>query len=235
MPIEFSCPGCQRRLRVPDGTEGRLAQCPVCGLQTPIPAPGGTGASPMGHWGEPTNPTAGGYPGWPGQEIAPSEVFRTESFSPPTAELSEAAPAASFGHPVWGDDRTRQYAYSQISGPANWLAAMSAIAFGLGLVGLFLVVLGMAAEGHRAGPQGMEAIESERTTALTMIAGGLLVNLLVLFGSIKMKQLQNYPLAMTAALLAVIPCTSPCCVLSMPFGLWALVALTDPAVKAAFR
>ncbi|MCA9152419.1 MAG: hypothetical protein KDA92_24115 [Planctomycetales bacterium] len=37
MPIEFSCPNCQTRLRVPDGSSGQLAQCPNCGNQSEIP------------------------------------------------------------------------------------------------------------------------------------------------------------------------------------------------------
>jgi hypothetical protein len=138
-------------------------------------------------------------------------------------------------HPIWGDDGQRRYAYAQIRGPANWLVAMSAIAFGWILVALLLVVLGMADEAHRVGRQGLDPLRPEHTKVFMVMGGMLLLDLLVFFASMKMKHLQNYPLAMTAALLAVIPCTSPCCVLSMPFGLWALVVLTDPAVKAAFR
>ena len=40
---------------------------------------------------------------------------------------------------------------------------------------------------------------------------------------------------MTAAIVAVIPCVAPCCLLSLPFGIWALVVLGDSSVKAAFR
>ncbi|HOM18958.1 MAG TPA: hypothetical protein PLQ00_16625 [Thermoguttaceae bacterium] len=235
MPIEFRCPVCTKRLRVPDGTEGQLAQCPLCGVQSPIPGASQTGPATEDRRAEPNSPLASGYPEWSGQESVPSETFRTESFSPPVADHSEPGPAASWMHPVWGDNGQRRYAYAQIRGPANWLVAMSAIAFGWILVALLLVVLGMADEAHRVGRQGLDPLRPEHTKVFMVMGGMLLLDLLVFFASMKMKHLQNYPLAMTAALLAVIPCTSPCCVLSMPFGLWALVVLTDPAVKAAFR
>lgn len=41
MSIEFSCPGCQRTLVVPDEFAGKRASCPECGAigQIPVPAP----------------------------------------------------------------------------------------------------------------------------------------------------------------------------------------------------
>jgi hypothetical protein len=41
-------------------------------------------------------------------------------------------------------------------------------------------------------------------------------------------------MAMTAAILAIVPC-SCCCILNMPFGIWSLVVLLNEQVKAAFR
>jgi hypothetical protein len=56
----------------------------------------------------------------------------------------------------------------------------------------------------------------------------------VIFGAIKMKALENYALAMASAVLALLPC-SLCCLVSLPIGVWALVTLLNPEVKAAFR
>ncbi|HOM17096.1 MAG TPA: hypothetical protein PLQ00_07185, partial [Thermoguttaceae bacterium] len=64
----------------------------------------------------------------------------------------------------------------------------------------------------------------------------LAVAIVVLLGAIRMKNLQSYGFAMTAAILSIIPCTSPCCFLiGTPIGIWALVVLNDQTVKAAFR
>ena len=62
-----------------------------------------------------------------------------------------------------------------------------------------------------------------------------LLNALVIIGAIQMKKMKTYAMAMTAAIIAVIPCVSPLCLLGLPFGIWALVVLNNANVKTAFR
>ena len=77
-------------------------------------------------------------------------------------------------------------------------------------------------------------VPAEAILAITLVLMSL--NGLVLYGAIQMKSLKSYGLSMTAAILAMIPCvTSICCVLGIPFGIWAIVALNDPRVKSSFR
>ena len=64
---------------------------------------------------------------------------------------------------------------------------------------------------------------------------GLLVGGLILFGATKMKKLESYGLAMTVSIIAMIPCISPCCIVGLPIGIWALVVLSKPEVKGAFH
>ncbi len=60
------------------------------------------------------------------------------------------------------------------------------------------------------------------------------IYLLVAF--VQMSSLRAYKRATFAAILATIPCLcSPCFIGGIPFAIWALVVLNDPAVKAAFR
>ena len=61
------------------------------------------------------------------------------------------------------------------------------------------------------------------------------VSVLILIGALKMKKLESYGLAMTASILAMLPFVSPCCILGLPFGIWAIVALGKPEVKSAFE
>jgi len=63
----------------------------------------------------------------------------------------------------------------------------------------------------------------------------IVVCIVVLIGAIKMKGLENYGFAIAASKIALIPCIGPCCALSLPFGIWALVVLSDPAVKSSFK
>jgi len=37
-----------------------------------------------------------------------------------------------------------------------------------------------------------------------------------------------------ASILAMVPCISPCCLLGIPIGIWALVVLMKPEVQQAF-
>ena len=69
-----------------------------------------------------------------------------------------------------------------------------------------------------------------------MISGliGIAIGVVILLGALKMKKLESYGFAMAAAILAMIPCISPCCILGLPFGIWALVVLLDESVKASF-
>jgi len=64
---------------------------------------------------------------------------------------------------------------------------------------------------------------------------GIVISGLVILGTIKMRRLESYGLAMTVSILAMIPCISPCCLLGLPFGIWSIVVLNQPHVKDAFR
>lgn len=63
---------------------------------------------------------------------------------------------------------------------------------------------------------------------------GILVAGLIIFAALKMKDLEQWGLALTASILAMIPCVSPCCIIGLPIGIWCLVVLTKPEVKNAF-
>ncbi len=91
--------------------------------------------------------------------------------------------------------------------------------------------------------QSAEQIEMLRQFSTLMAGpGGLVIAVLALFcgaiillGAIRMKNLQSRGLAMTSAILGIIPCTSACCLLGMPFGIWGLVVMNDPSVRPYFK
>jgi hypothetical protein len=62
----------------------------------------------------------------------------------------------------------------------------------------------------------------------------LAMSILVLIGAAKMQSLRSFEFAFAAAILAMIPCLTPCCALGLPFGIWALVVLNKPEVKSQF-
>ncbi len=64
---------------------------------------------------------------------------------------------------------------------------------------------------------------------------GLLVALFIIYAALKMKDLKQWNLAVVASILAMLPCISPCCIIGLPIGIWSLVVLMRPDVKAAFK
>jgi hypothetical protein len=64
---------------------------------------------------------------------------------------------------------------------------------------------------------------------------GLIGTLLPIAGGICMLARRARGLAIIGALVTAVPATSPCCLLGMPIGIWALVVLLQSDVKAAFR
>lgn len=64
---------------------------------------------------------------------------------------------------------------------------------------------------------------------------GLVIDTIIAYGAVKMMKLESYGFAVGAAILAIIPCvSSPCVILGLPFGIWALVVLMNSEVRNGF-
>ncbi|MGV3754616.1 MAG: hypothetical protein ACO1QS_04490, partial [Verrucomicrobiota bacterium] len=73
-------------------------------------------------------------------------------------------------------------------------------------------------------------------TGPVMAAIGILLlgmSTLMLWGAAKMRQGEGYGLAILACILAMV--LAPANLIGLPVGIWALVVLLRPEVKAAFR
>lgn len=73
------------------------------------------------------------------------------------------------------------------------------------------------------------------TLDFTLSGVSLLVGLFILYAGVQMSRLRSRELCLVASVLAMIPCISPCCLVGLPMGVWALVTLNRPEVRAAFR
>ena len=58
---------------------------------------------------------------------------------------------------------------------------------------------------------------------------------LIIYGAIKMLKGKSFKLAKTSAILAMIPFVSCCFIIGIPIGIWSLVVLHRPDVKAYFN
>ena len=141
--------------------------------------------------------------------------------------------------PVAGAGDGRDAALQLVKGPAIGLKVTAIV--GLVLVVVGLVVNVMTLSGFHIGLQ--QIYDPQMQKLFNTLGGGLgivqdiiggIVGVIVLIGAAKMQKLQNYQFALTASIVAMVPCISPCCVFGLPFGIWALVVLNKPEVKSQF-
>jgi hypothetical protein len=86
-------------------------------------------------------------------------------------------------------------------------------------------------------PQIEQLMNQNPAVVYSLSCFSLVIGILALIGAVKMLRLQTYGLALTGAIISVIPCFGPCCCCSLlliPFGIWALVVLSDAQVKQHF-
>jgi hypothetical protein len=61
----------------------------------------------------------------------------------------------------------------------------------------------------------------------------LLLDVFTIYAGLQMRQLHGWGLSLAGAIAAMLPC-SPCCILGLPMGIWALMVLIDEEVKRSF-
>ena len=159
-------------------------------------------------------------------------------------------PPPGYGYPPpgqgWGSD-PRATAASKVKGPAIGLIVVACLWM---LYGLYEAAGTIRfANNHQklvqlyrqAGVSGeiVRMVEQNAGTIIRMALGFWAVTLclsaLTIFGAIQMLLFKSRSLAYTAAIIQLIPCISGCFIIGIPFGIWALVVLSNAEVKAAFE
>lgn len=131
-------------------------------------------------------------------------------------------------------DGNRAAIIDQLKGPAIGLMATAGIGAAFQALGLVMNLMGAGMGAFAGGNQGMPNMMSGGIGAVFNVIG-LAMSVVVFMGASKMKNAESYGFAMAAAIIAMVPCVSPCCLLGLPLGIWALVVLLKPEVKAAFQ
>jgi hypothetical protein len=122
-----------------------------------------------------------------------------------------------------------------INGPATGLMVVAILGGVLQVISLIFRLVGVSVLSNPRMPNQAWANMFAGTIGTIASLIGIAVSVLILFGAIKMKKLENYGLAMAASIIAMIPCISPCCLIGLPIGIWAAVVLSKPEVKSAFH
>jgi len=151
-------------------------------------------------------------------------------------ELIVAAPVMPSLTPVLPPSET---AASQVRGPAIFILVLS-------ILDILASLLGMASAAFNSTllptllpnlPRENIQIQQKFAFLFTLPANvvGLIMAVVCLIGALKMMKLSSYGLALTSAILTMIPCGTCCCLLNIGAGIWALVVLSKPEVKSAFH
>lgn len=145
------------------------------------------------------------------------------------------APPAFGTTPTWGP--ATGDALQMVQGPAIGLIVTAALGFLGSAAGIILNLAGVtmgALEGEHA--QDVPAWANMMSGGLGIVQSilGIVLSVVILLGALKMKKLENYTFAIIATIIAMVPCISPCCLVGLPIGIWALVVLNKPEVKGAF-
>lgn len=224
-----TCPRCGSQLELADQYLGREVRCGGC------------------------EGTFVANPDRPPDAPAPP-AFAPASVSPQTERSDWRPPSERFRRRDDDDDRPRRrgrgYARDQLETPATGLQVVAWFGFFGVVVNLIIGAVslvqaagpqggGAGAGGFGGGPGGAGGPGGDEHTinAVIHFVSAVItfgISWVILTGASKMKRLEGYTYAMAAAILAMIPCFSPCCFIGLPFGIIALIALNDPDVRDAF-
>ena len=185
------------------------------------------------------------------QSLAKAESdaeFRTLSAFPEFANAFASPTTPGVPPPLTaGTGDGRAVALQRINSPAVALiiTAILNLLFGVwGLVKTIFFPPNLAQYNAEMGQLNNPQLQQFMQTMLQMTHGpfaiganllGVVLSVLILMGAIKMKSLRSYEFSMTAAIVALLPCVTPCCIIGLPIGIWALIVLRSPAVKSHFH
>lgn len=156
-----------------------------------------------------------------------------DAFGGPNAPIAPSVPV--YQNPAGN----REAALQAVKGPAIGLkvtAILGLVGVGIGLIFNVLSLAGVHLGPQQFGDERMQMFFNRLGGGFGIVQGviGAVVAIVILNGASKMQKLTNHQFAFATAIIAMVPCVSPCCWLGLPFGIWALVVLNKPEVKSQF-
>jgi hypothetical protein len=130
-----------------------------------------------------------------------------------------------------------------VRGPAVWLLITGVLNLVLAIVDLAqnARLLAMIQQGQKLPELPPPLSDFVQITPAVIVASipinfvRIMIAAVIIYGANRMKRLESYGLAMAASILSLVPCLNCCCAVGIPIGIWALVVLTRPEVRASFR
>ena len=142
-------------------------------------------------------------------------------------ELGESMPAASVRMPGNASLDKQKALQSRVKKPAIFMIVLSIFSIMTLLIALVASIAGDI-------PPEMEKILIEYGINNEILIIVVLFNIIILVGAINMRKGRYYGLAMVASVLCIL-CNSSLYGLGLVAGIWSIVVLNKPEVKAGFR
>jgi len=89
------------------------------------------------------------------------------------------------------------------------------------------------AESFGLPPEAQKALAMGGAYGLISVVINVVGSVFLIWAAMGMMKLRGHTAALVASVIAMIPCWG-CCCLGLPVGIWALIVLLNPEVKAAF-
>jgi hypothetical protein len=125
-----------------------------------------------------------------------------------------------------------EIARSKVHGPALGLKITAGLGAAAEVLSIAMNVLGIGIGAAQAGDDGMASMMGGGIGIVFALIG-IALSVVVWMAAVKMENLQSYNFALVGAIVAMLPCT-PCCIIGLPMGIWAVIVLAKPEVKSAF-
>jgi predicted Zn finger-like uncharacterized protein len=235
MPEQIKCPSCGTKLRLPETLLGKIVKCPKC--QTSFTAAVDEPADPEGIVSDPVPPARKRPLAREEPEDEEAVQDDDEAYESREDNADESPRRRRRRKRSRSRDRYYEEALSAVSAPSICLIVFSVLSIAVNLVQIILRLVEMKMGAVPApGPQGQQFAQGYVIGTIIGLAFnsiGIFLQPVVIFGAIRMRQLRSYGLAMTASILAMLPC-GLCCLLGLPFGIWSLVVINRPDVRDSF-
>ena len=207
MPISVYCQQCAKEYRIKDTQAGMRVRCPNGHVLT-VP---------------------------PNLASAPREIEIAEHDTM-ARDFRDDNPYVSPGYDPGSPDRRRAFVRGRVTAPAIVLIVVGGVGLALSLLSLAFALLGPA---PRIDPKAPEFVrEFQRgaagPAAALIQAAFVVLNAVIVLGAVQMFRFESWGLAMAASILAIVNIGSCCCLVSLPIGIWSLLILMRPDVRAAF-
>jgi hypothetical protein len=223
MPEEFSCPHCEKKLKVPDHLLGKRVKCPGCG--------NGFLAGSEDTLSEPNED----------EEDRPRRRRPVDQNDEPEEQADEGAAKDDEEDQEEEEERPRRKRRRRRSN-AKSRAKSAVMAPGiammvLGVLGFFVAVWYVVQAIYDVrlfgDPPANAGTPGYKAAHYGIIVTGFLWSFIVTFGGYCLMSLRNHGMAKFAAVFAMLPCNS-CCFLGIPVGIWALIQLNNADVYNQF-